>query len=671
MDKQLSGGVSSTRESHTHDSLDTEVVSPAEKRQKAVSLVLAAQEGQTDLVKYQLSDNAFQVNETATIRFPWGSEVHHCTALNAASIGGHLDTVNLLLQHGASTHTPDCGGATPFCEAAYHGKLDVMQCLYRHGADINSPNSFGWSPLHVAVSKGNKDIVRYLLEIGADVNQTTPEGYTAMHVAAATGGPVIVKQLLKHGLSPLFSKATPSIEGYVPCPLFLAATVGSIRLAREWMSSPECPSSCKCDAWLLNHAKTILQNVSRGSNIPYQRFHKALSMRKELCVVPEYLPPIELYGNRSELGSLEKLEEMHDGLPKERLECELLFQSLIVQEKCMGHADPELFWSLTRVAQSLLRLGLHSEGELLLLRAVDTVESYRLPHLEKGYILPQTFESEIGRWIEKSLTVCLLALSHNNCTPRFGRYIRFALKLFDAVLARIEILHSQYGCDSTTPKYLLENILLLFHVWLYHNSRAQGKAAAASAKECEELGRSFTEKHLWTLKEGSSLLHLAITSEKDLYLYLAVDQGIQHGLRDEVRQYLQSCSDPLLICALLQWGAQPAINHPAGAAGERPLHLAVLGTTTLRKTPPSQSSSTVSTLLAHGAHPDAVNRAGKTAMELCHPGTADQVQRILSPLAPPPLACLACHKIVAELSYKKLALIPPRIRTLISFHDTP
>lgn len=320
--------------------------------------------------------------------------------------------------------------------------------------------------------------------------------------------------------------------------------------------------------------------------------------------------------------------------------------------------------------QRFLGMGLHSEGELLLLRAMDTVERYRLPHLEKGYILPQTFEAEIGRWIEKSLAVCLLALSHNNRTPRFGRYIRFAVKLFETISARIETLHSQYGCDSTPPKYLLENILLLFHVWLYHNSRAQGEEAAVSAKECEELGRGFTEKHLWT-KEGSSLLHLAIASEKDLYLYLAVDEDIQHGLRDEVRQYLQSCRDPLLICALLHWGAQPAINHPAEASGERPLHLAVLGLTALQKPPSSQSPSTVSTLLAHGAHPDAVNRAGRTAMELCHPRIAHQVQGLLSPLAPPPLACLACHKIVAELYYRKVALIPQRIRTLIGFHDTP
>ena len=649
--------------------METEVlISPAGRRQKAASLVLAAQQGKTDLVNHilnQFSDNSF-VNETAAISFPWGTELHHCTALNAASIGGQLDTVDLLLQHGASTNIADCGGATPFCEATYHGKLDVMQCLYNHGADINAPNSFGWSPLHVAVSKGNKDVVRYLLGIGADVNQTTPEGYTVVHVAAASGGPVIVKQLLKHGLSPLYSKTAPSMERCVPCPLFLAATVGSTRLAQECMSNPECPSSCKCDAELLSRTRAVLQDISHGSNSLYQSFHKGLSLRKELCVVPECLPPIESYGNRVELRSLEELEKMH-GLPKQSLDCELLYQSLIIQERCMGRADPELFWNLTRIAQKFFRLGLHAEGELLLLRTVDSVESYRLPHLEKGYILPQTFESEIGRWIEESLTVCLLALSHNNCTPRFATYIRFALKLLETILARVEALHSQYGCDDTSPRYLLENILLLFHVWLYHNSRAQGKEAVTSEKECEKFGHSFTENHLWT-KEGSSLLHLALQSEKDLYLYLAVDQGNLRGLRDEVRQYLQSVSDPLLISALLQWGAQPAINHPAGAEGNRPLHLAVQGST-LPKPLLSQSTTLISTLLAHGAHPDAVNKAGKTAMEVCHPSIANHVQHLLVPLPPAPLACLACHKIVAEVSYEKVALIPPRIRTLISFHD--
>ena len=632
--------------------LGAESLSPGRTRRSS-PLILAAQHGCLEVVDHLLNKVPHQgdfIDQTATIKFPWGSELHHCTALNAASISGHLDIVRLLLQASASHGITDCVGSTPFSEATFHGHLNIMQCLYENGADINAVNVFGWSPLHVAVSEGKLEIVKsLLLEMRADASLTTPEGYTPMHVAAAKGRVGVVKLLLKEGFSPLHCVAAPLKSDYIPCPVFLAAASGYISVVNELMKPhpqyPTCSPSCKCDAWSL----LGVNNIEHGlTTVTYWKKAFAYLQINREAISPEYLAPIAAYGNRTEARSLESLGS----------DVDLLYQALMVRERCMGSRDPQLFWSLTETAGKLVEKHLYYEAELLLLRAVDLAEKYRFPDLEKGYVLPQTIESEVGRWIEKSLAGDLV-VGIDNFTPRFDRYIKFAWKLLKAIQTRVQFLQSTYGCEQTVPKYLLEGILLLFHVWLYHNSKPL-HCDSESVRKCEELGREFTTEQLH-IRDGSTLLHLAIISEKDLYFFKAVSSNLQALVQSYTRWSRRSNGEPLLLTALLQWGASEAINSPEVANGDRPLHLAV------RKN--DRADSLLTTLLSYGAHHDAVNREGKTAYELCRSKATDTITALLSPSVPLPLACQASYRVLADgIPYKELS-IPPRLKAFIRLHD--
>lgn len=603
-------------------------------------LVLAAQHGKRGVVEYLLSllPHSKYINHTATIKLPeMGSEVHHCTALNAASIMGHLAIVKLLLESGAFPDIPDCLESTPFCEAIFHRHLDVAECLHKYRANINAPNVFGWTPLHVAVSDGNPRALEFLIAGGADLRVTTPEGYTALHIAAGKGKVDMVTMLLQHSCSPQHAEAKPSKEGYVPCPLFLAAVEGYGAVVRKLTKLPNP------DVQLLCGIRALELNQS-----PINCWREALELQESLeAGPPEYLPPLEAYGHRTEVRNKEELDQMHD--------TELIYQSLIMRERYMGCKDPQLFWSLSDAAQKLVHSNLPREAERLLLRAIELAGRYRLPNVGKGYILPQTAEAEFGRWIEKQLATCLVSMIHLNHTPHFRQYIEFCWELLSATESRVKVLHSKYGCEQTSPRYLVEGILLLFHIWLYHNSQPKGgEHIAISVQDCEELGRKFVSEHLW-LDNGPTLLHLAVTSEKDLYFYLAGSPG----LLKQVQEYTKWSTDSLLVRAILQWGGREVINSlaPSGCGSKaRPLHVAV-------KTQKSSLEELLTTLLAHGAHLDAVDSAGKTAHELVPVG-------ILSPSTPMPLACQASLRVIAEgIPYEELSYIPPRVRAFIQLHD--
>ena len=639
---------------------------------EASPLVLAAQYGHLGVVEYLLNvdplyTNEF-INQTATISFAEGAqEIHHCTGLNAASISGHLSIVEKLLLSGASVNIPDCLEATSFCEATFHGHLDIMKALASHGADINTPNMFGWSPLDVAVSKGRIHIVRYLLESGADTLHTTPEGHTAMHIAAGMGELLMVKELLKHGVPPLFATAPPLSESYTPCPLYLAAANGFTSIVKQFTRHPDCPPACESDAWLLIGVNILERGGSYNQYAKY--WEMGLALRGEKNISPLYLPPVDAYWNRVEMRSLKSLQNANYLLQNDDKDLEMHYQALIVRERCMGPGDPQMFQNLTNTAKKVINRQKYSEAEPLWLRAIELAEKVKLTALEKG--LPQTLEMEFGRWLEEYLAGWLIILVQKGYTPDFGRCVHFAWKLLNALQSRVQVLHLQYGCERKDPQYLLENLLLLFHVWLYHNSEATAgqfrseQQVDASVRHCEELGRGFVGKHLH-LQDRSALLHLALQSQKTLYMFLLTSPLI----KQELRHFARLCNEPLLVDALLRWGAAEVVNLPCGAEGDRPLHLAVRKTSVYREK--GVCEAMLSVLLSHGAHPDAVNHRGLTPAMIrqSRGDSTGEIAALLAPPTPLPLACQASITVLRlGIPYSILPYIPPRLKQFIQFHD--
>jgi len=121
------------------------------------------------------------------------------TVLMESAGRGQLESVKLLLQHGAQLEGCDNNGHTALNRAANSGQSNVVRYLIQHGANVNVTNERGWTALMQAVEFNQLESVQLLIEGGADVNAVRSYGKTALMDAAADSTIEIVQCLLEHG----------------------------------------------------------------------------------------------------------------------------------------------------------------------------------------------------------------------------------------------------------------------------------------------------------------------------------------------------------------------------------------------------------------------------------------------------------------------------------------
>ena len=187
--------------------------------------------------------------------------VHQPTFLCQASLGGHIDVVNFLLNKGANpnktaplkwatmaghTHVVKLllkrgsnpnkrfqlfgnSGTTSLHTAAYRGYVDVVQLLVDHGSALDLEDEHGCSPLFYASLNGHKKVVEILINEGASLTISTTGGWAALHAAAWMGRKDVVKLLLKYGANPKYENnkgknalALASQKGYEDIIMILA-----------------------------------------------------------------------------------------------------------------------------------------------------------------------------------------------------------------------------------------------------------------------------------------------------------------------------------------------------------------------------------------------------------------------------------------------------------------
>ncbi|KAH0353297.1 purine and uridine phosphorylase, partial [Aureobasidium melanogenum] len=149
---------------------------------------LAAYNGHGRILEHILSGESADVEEEDA----WGR-----TALLLASMGGHSDTFQILLEAGADWDAR-CDYGTPLQAASKQGHDKLVQILLDRGADVNAQGGEDGGALQAASAGGYDNIVRMLLDKGADVNDQSGD-YTALQVASARGYDRIVQMLLNEG----------------------------------------------------------------------------------------------------------------------------------------------------------------------------------------------------------------------------------------------------------------------------------------------------------------------------------------------------------------------------------------------------------------------------------------------------------------------------------------
>lgn len=112
---------------------------------------------------------------------------------------GHLNTVKLLVHHGANVNHKTKTLSTPLRAACFDGRLDIVSYLVAHGADVNVTNAYNNTCLMISAYKGHIDVLAFLLAHNADPNEQAHCGATALHYAAECGYTEICRLLLDNG----------------------------------------------------------------------------------------------------------------------------------------------------------------------------------------------------------------------------------------------------------------------------------------------------------------------------------------------------------------------------------------------------------------------------------------------------------------------------------------
>src|SRR5262245_3722423 len=83
----------------------------------------------------------------------------------------------------------------PVHAAAAAGDVETMRLLLDHGADVNARQQLGHTPLHGAASTGNQAMADLLLARGADRGAKSDDGKTAADIAEQRGHPELARRL--------------------------------------------------------------------------------------------------------------------------------------------------------------------------------------------------------------------------------------------------------------------------------------------------------------------------------------------------------------------------------------------------------------------------------------------------------------------------------------------
>ena len=107
-----------------------------------------------------------------------GSYNQSLMSLAAMAQGPHM--TEMLLEYGMPI-----SGTGALHTAACHGRLDTMRLLLQHGADVNETLGEAWdnwTPLHFAASRGEVDAMKLLEQSGAQSDVEDHDGKTAAQV---------------------------------------------------------------------------------------------------------------------------------------------------------------------------------------------------------------------------------------------------------------------------------------------------------------------------------------------------------------------------------------------------------------------------------------------------------------------------------------------------------
>ena len=155
----------------------------------------------------------------------WWSHCHGRSATSAAIEGGHLSTLEMLLNHdNGLLEIVNLNGKTPLLTAISSRKFGIVRFLLDRGANplATTPDN-GWTSLMYACDDdADLRLVRQLLAAGVAVEGRNEMSYTALHAAANRGNIETMRVLIAEHNANMFAA-----EEYGETPFDLATRSNS------------------------------------------------------------------------------------------------------------------------------------------------------------------------------------------------------------------------------------------------------------------------------------------------------------------------------------------------------------------------------------------------------------------------------------------------------------
>ncbi|XP_071759114.2 protein fem-1 homolog B-like [Centroberyx gerrardi] len=582
--------------------------------QRLTPLIIAAKKGHNNVVRLLLDHYQVDTELTGTVWFD-GYISGGATALWCAARAGHFKVVRLLVSHHANVNHTTITNSTPLSAACFKGRLDIVRYLVEHEADISITRECSNTCLMIAASEGHTDMVSFLLERGVDPNAKALCGATALYLAAQAGRLDIVRKLVR-------CQAAMVVCGQGMNPLKAAAAWGKADVVELLLTHTDCDLRSRIEALELLGASFANDHVNYDILKTYHYLYTAMLeryRRLDDIITKELLPPIEAYGGRSECRTPQELEAIR--------------------------ADPE---------------ALHMEGLMVRERilGLDNIDMTH-PIIYRGavYATNMEFEQCIKLWLH----ALHLQQKGNHKTHinllYFAQVFSKMVYLEEPVSAMaveqvlccsvLEIQRSMASVEAAPKAELpqaMDDYEFNIFTFLY-------LACISTKMVCSDKERTRINKQIYNLikldprsREGSSLLHLAISSHMAVEYYTNKVCSFPNA---QVTKLLLHCSAQV-----------NAIDHE----GNSPLHIIV------QYHRPFSDFLTlhaiIISLVEAGAHTDMTNKQKKMALDK---STTGVLKNLLKSHMKMRLKCLAARAVRQhQITYRNQ--IPRALEEFMEFH---
>ena len=572
-------------------------------------LVVAVLNNQFTVFKYILDNFDTEIEQETSAVIEGGYPVEGATALWTASTLGYLEFVKELVSRGANIeHTTD-SKSSPLRGAAFDGHCDVCEFLIEKGADIDKPNQVGQSPLTIAAAMQKTECVKLLIAKGADVNHKGHNGDTPLHVSVESGAVEIAKILVKAG-----AKNDANDVGFTPA--ILACCYGHDDVMKYLHTTFHLKPKELYDCYCLLAAKDILG----GDDTKTEKWLKlAVQVRRiNHDLFLDLKPANAIYDGLQEPASEEDIQAILQD------ETRMFFVSSIFCERVLGRIHPTTAFYIRISGDMALAEERFDKCVELWQRSLDFDNAARM-----------AYELQITEDLLFAIRGFSFMADHAYVPP-VSPHFQWGLKEFS--LAH-ESKISEIGVISC--------LFRMIAAWI---------KVADCIKEPEKRGKQDE-----LIAESAQRLMKVMESNPCPLLIACLQNIPQHS--NGAGKDIINAKLPLhkAIALFLDLGCSV---HCEDDEGNFPLHLAV-------KLQEDTAPLCIRTLLEYGAHIDAVNFDGKTALDLAlqddttQKEVCNELQKSLPQFLS--LQCLASRAVVRHFNgYANV--LPPRLIEYVSWH---